>query len=156
MTELLAGAVILLGIVGTVIPFLPGPVLVAVGIVGYAIVVGTQAAWIAAAIGIVVLVTGAVAKWWVPARTVSGDVDALPLIVGGVLAVIGFFVVPVIGLILGFILGVFATELLRTRSWQRAWPATRTALKAAGLQMLIELASVVVAGSVWLAAMVLY
>jgi len=156
VSELLAGIVILLGIVGTVVPLLPGPVLVGIGVVGYAIAVGTTPAWVAAGIGVTVLVAGAVAKWWIPARTVSGDVDALPLIVGGILAVVGFFVIPVVGLVVGFVLGVLATELVRTRSWQLAWPATKTALKAAGLQMLIELASVVVAGSVWLAAMVLY
>lgn len=69
---------------------------------------------------------------------------------------IGFFVIPVVGLFIGFVAGVFAVELFKSRSFAAAWPATKQALAAAGLSMLIELASVVVTGGVWLAAVVLY
>lgn len=155
MTEtvaaLLAGVVIVLGIVGTVVPLLPGSFLVAVGVVGYAVIVSDPIAWVGAGIALLVLGIGLVAKWVIPARTVAGDVDSLPLVVGAVLAVVGFFVIPVVGIFVGFILGVLGTELLRTRSWTEAWPATKQALKAAGLSMLIELTSVVLAGCVWLA-----
>ena len=42
---------------------------------------------------------------------------------GGVLGVVGFFVIPVIGLPLGFVLGVYLSELSRV-GVDRAWPAT--------------------------------
>lgn len=151
LAALLAGVVIVLGIVGTVVPLLPGSLLVAAGVVGYALVIQEPTAWVGAGVALLVLGIGLVAKWVVPARTVAGDVDNLPLVVGAILAVVGFFVIPVVGIFVGFIVGVLGTELIRTRSWTEAWPATQQALKAAGLSMLIELASVVLAGCVWLA-----
>lgn len=155
MTELLAaliaGSVIILGIIGTVVPLLPGSLLVAVGVVGYAVVIQDNAAWVGAGIALVVLAIGLVAKWLIPARAVSGEVDNLPLVIGAIAAVVGFFVIPFVGIPVGFIVGVLGTELVRTRRWSQAWPATQHAIKAAGLSMLIELASVVIAGCVWLA-----
>lgn len=151
LAALIAGAVIVLGIIGTVVPLLPGSLLVAVGVVGYAMVIQENAAWIGAGIALLVLGIGLIAKWLVPARTVAAEVDNLPLIVGGIAAVVGFFVIPVVGIFVGFVLGVLGTELVRTRRWDEAWPATQQALKAAGLSMIIELASVVLAGCVWLA-----
>ena len=48
--------------------------------------------------------------------------------VGGI---IGFFVIPVVGIIVGFLLGVFLAEWIRVRSLREAWPTTVTAMKAA-------------------------
>ncbi len=155
MTELVAalvaGAIIIVGIVGTVVPVLPGSLLVGAGVLVYALLVQQPLAWVCLAVVLLVLLIGTVAKYLVPARTVSGDVDRLPLIVGGVAGVVGFFVIPIVGLPVGFILGVLGTELVRTRHWRRAWTSTRHAIKAAGLSLLIELAAVVIAGCVWLA-----
>jgi uncharacterized protein YqgC (DUF456 family) len=49
------------------------------------------------------------------------------------------FVIPVVGLFVGFILGVFLAEALRAQSFSGAWPSTVEALKATGLSVLIEL-----------------
>jgi len=154
--ELLVGVVILLGVAGTIIPFFPGPALVALAVVGYAVLEKSQTAWVTCALCVAILVVGFAAKWVIPAKHVSGDVDRLPLFVGAVLAVVGFVVLPVVGLPIGFVLGVFATELLRSRSPRLAWPATKRAMSAAGLSMLIDLTAVVVAGGVWLVSVVLY
>lgn len=154
MAEWVTAALLAVAVVGTVIPLLPGSLLAAAAVVGCAIVTGERAAWIAAAIAVAVLAVGWVAKWLVPARHVSGDVHPWSLAVGGVVGLIGFFVVPVVGLVLGFVGGVFATELLRTRSPALAWPATRQAITAAGIGMLIELASVILAAGLWGTVMV--
>lgn len=61
---------------------------------------------------------------------------------------VGFFVVPVVGLFLGFVVGVYAAEHRRLGA-RLAWPSTRAALGAVGLALLIELAAAVVAASVW-------
>jgi uncharacterized protein len=49
------------------------------------------------------------------------------------------FVVPVVGLLLGFVLGVWLVEAVRHGDARRAWPSTRAALLGAGLSVLIEL-----------------
>jgi uncharacterized protein len=70
-----------------------------------------------------------------------------------VLGVVGFFVVPVIGLFIGFVVGVFAAEWRRL-GHARAWPSTKHALKAAGLSILIELCFGVLAAWAWVAGVV--
>lgn len=153
---LLLAVAVLLGIVGTAVPLMPGPVLVGGAAIAYALWAQQTPITIAAAIAVVVLLFGFALKYAVPARKVGGQVDALPLVIGGILGLIGFFVVPVVGLILGFILGVFLTEVAQKRSFAEAVPATRSALYAAGLSMLIDLAATIVAGGIILAAAVIY
>ena len=75
------------------------------------------------------------------------------LVVGGALGIVGFFVIPVVGLPLGFVGGVYLAELNRT-SHEEAWPATVHALKAVGLGILIELVFSVVAAVVWVIGVV--
>jgi hypothetical protein len=76
----------------------------------------------------------------VPARTTWAGV---------VLGVVGFFVVPVVGVVLGFVLGVYLAERVRLGSHGAAWPSTVHALKAAGWSMLIELATALIMAATW-------
>ena len=94
-------------------------------------------------------------KYAVPGRGLrTAGVPSRTLVAGGLLGVVGFFVVPVVGLFLGFVLGVYLSELQRVGA-ERAWPSTRAALRAVGLSMLIELAAGMLAAVTWLAAAVL-
>jgi len=61
---------------------------------------------------------------------------------------VGFFVIPVVGLLVGFVAGIYLAELLRVGR-ARAWPSTGAALRAAGLSLLIELAAGLLAAVVW-------
>lgn len=149
MAELVTGILLAIAVIGTVVPLLPGSLLAAAAVIGCAFVTGERAAWIAAGVAVAVLAVAWVAKWLVPARHMSGEVHPWSLAIGGVAGLVGFFVVPVVGLVLGFVGGVFATELVRARSPALAWPATRRAITAAGIGMLIELASVIVAAGLW-------
>ena len=73
---------------------------------------------------------------------------------GGVLGIVGFFVVPVVGLPLGFVLGIFLAEWMRQHAAGPAWRATRQALKAVGLAMPIELAAALIIAVAWVAGVV--
>jgi hypothetical protein len=53
-----------------------------------------------------------------------------------VLGIVGFFVVPVVGLFIGFVLGVWLAEMLRLGDSGTAWRSTRHALVAVGLSIL--------------------
>ena len=150
VTELLLGLVILVGVVGVVLPLLPGSLLVAGAIVVWAIEDGSATAWICTAVALALLAGGVVVKYAVPGKRLRGaGVPASTLLLGALCAVVGFFVIPVIGVFLGFVLGVYLSEVLRLGS-RRAWPATRSALAAVGLSVLIELAAAMLAASVWL------
>ena len=53
------------------------------------------------------------------------------------------------GLVIGFVLGVWVAERARLGDFGKAWPSTKHALKAAGLAMLIELATALSIAGVW-------
>lgn len=152
--DLIAGLVILVGIVGILVPVLPGLLLIAAALIGWAAYVGGTVAWTVALLGVLVLGLGALVKYLVAGRHLrSKGVPSSTLVVGGVLGVVGFFVVPVIGLPLGFVLGIYLAELQRVGRAQ-AWPATRHALTAVGLAVLIELTAGLLATSVWVVGVV--
>lgn len=150
VTELVLGLVVLVGVVGVVVPLLPGTLLVAAAVVVWAIDTGTATAWVYAAVALVLLAVGVVVKYAVPGKRLKeSGVPTSTLLLGGILAVVGFFVIPVLGAFLGFVLGVYLAEVRRLGS-RRAWPATRAALAAVGLSVLIELVAALLAAVVWL------
>jgi ABC-type Fe3+ transport system permease subunit len=68
--------------------------------------------------------------------------------------VVGFFVIPVVGLFVGFVAGVYLAELRRVGS-PRAWPSTVHSLKAVGWSIVIELVFALLATWTWVAGVVL-
>lgn len=152
--DVIVALVILIGLVGIVVPVLPGLLLIAIALVGWAAYVGGGVAWTAALVGVLVLGAGALVKYVVAGRHMrSKDVPNRTLVIGGLTGIVGFFVVPVVGLPLGFVLGIYVAELQRLGS-KRAWPATLHALTAVGLALLIELIAGFVATGVWVVAVV--
>src|SRR3954453_9979299 len=142
--------VILVGVVGVVVPLLPGSLLVAGAIVLWAIDTRGATAWVCAGVALALLAGGMVVKYAVPGKRLKGSgVPASTLLLGAVFAVVGFFLVPIIGVFIGFVLGVYVSEVRRLGS-RRAWPATKSALAAVGLSVLIELVAALLAASVWL------
>ena len=149
--DLVAGLVLLLGLVGIVVPVLPGTLLLAVALVGWAAYVDQTRGWVLAGAGLVVLASGTALKYLLAGRHLRGQgVPTSTLVLGGLLGVVGFFVVPVVGLPLGFVAGTYLAELRRVGS-ERAWPATVAALKAVGIALLVELVAGFTAAGLWLA-----
>ncbi len=95
-------------------------------------------------------------KYAWPGRNLKrAGVPTSTLLVGALLGLVGFFVIPVVGLVIGFVGGIFLMERLRLGDSGLAWPATKRAVAAAGLSMLIEFLSGVMIGVLWLAGLVL-
>jgi uncharacterized protein YqgC (DUF456 family) len=152
----LAAVLIAFGILGVVVPVIPGLLLVAVGVLLWSLEESSAAGWTVFGVAVLVLVLGTVVKYALPGRRLRDrGVPWITLAFGALLAVIGFFVVPVLGLPLGFVLGVYLAELTRLRDHAQAWSSTLAALRAAGLSMLIELAAGLIAAAVWIAGVVL-
>lgn len=151
MTDLIIGIVILIGIAGTIVPILPGAFLVGGAVVVWAVLTGGWPAWAVAFGALVIIALGQVLKYLIPGRQLKASgVPNWVLVGGGLLGLVGFFVVPVVGLVLGFVLGVFLAEAWRLRTFQEAWPTTWQAMKSAGWSVLIEFGSAVLAAAVWL------
>nr|WP_218849276.1 DUF456 family protein [Nocardioides perillae] len=141
--------VLLVGVVGVVVPLLPGTALVGLGVLGWAVLTGGATAWTVAAVAVALLLVGAVVKYVVPGRRLTAaGVPTRTLAWGGAAAVVGFFVVPVVGLVVGFVLGVYAAEHRRVGP-RAAWPSTTAALRAVGLALLVELAAALAAVATW-------
>jgi hypothetical protein len=75
-------------------------------------------------------------------------------VVGGLCAVVGFFVIPVVGALVGFPIGIYLAERIRVGA-AGAWPSTKAALRAVGVSILIELAAAVAATVVWVTGVAL-
>lgn len=152
VVELLVGLVILVGLVGIVVPILPGSILILGAVLVWSADQGARSAWLVFALVTTLLMVGAIVKYVVPGRGLrTAGVPNRTILLGGLLGIIGFFVVPVVGLVLGFVLGVYLSELQRV-GHDRAWPSTVAAVKAAGLSILVELAAALAAAAVWLVA----
>jgi uncharacterized protein len=149
-TDLVVALVIAVGLVGILVPVLPGSILVVAGILGWAISVGGPTAWTVFAIATALVAAGAVVKYVVPGRHLQvAGIPASTQWAGVLLGVVGFFLVPVVGLFGGFVLGVYLAELARVGSAQ-AWPSTVHSLKAVGLSIVIELVAALAATWVWI------
>jgi len=154
---LLCGLAIAAGIVGTIVPVLPGLLLCWLGVLAWAVFAdGGWVKWLVLAVVTALAAAGTVVKYLWPGRNLKrSGVPNSTLLVGGVLGLVGFFVVPILGLILGFILGVWLAERVRLGDNRLAWPSTVHALKAAGLSTLIELAAALAIAATWGAGLLL-
>lgn len=153
LTEVLLGIVIAIGLVGILVPLLPGTVLVLGAVLVWAVQVGTGTGWTVFAVAATLLVLGSVVKYVVPGRRLKeAGVPVTTQLAGAAAGVVGFFVVPVLGLVLGFVLGVYLAE--RARLGAAAWPSTKHALRAVGLSILIELTAALAATLVWVVGVV--
>ena len=152
--ELLVAIAVAVGIAGIIVPVLPGTILVLSAVLVWALDIGTTTAWAVFAVSSLLLVMGSVVKYLLPGRQLKASgVPSRTLLVGALLGFIGFFVVPVVGLFIGFVLGVYVAERARVGG-ALAWPSTKSALRAVGASILIELVAALLAAGAWVAAVV--
>jgi uncharacterized protein YqgC (DUF456 family) len=153
---LVAGLAILLGVLGVLIPVIPGLVLCWLGVVFWAFLGESGSArWPVFGIATVIALAGTAIKYlWPGKRLRDTGVPTTSLLAGGVLGLIGFFAVPVVGLVLGFVLGVWLAERARLGPAD-AWPSARGALAAVGLSLLVEFAAALGIAVVWVFALVI-
>jgi uncharacterized protein YqgC (DUF456 family) len=149
----LVGMAILAGIAGIVVPALPGALLVLGAILVWAIAESSATGWAVLALAAVLIGVAQVVKFLVPGRRMrEAGVPSSTIVAGVVLAIAGFFLIPVVGLFLGFPAGVYLAERRRLGPHDQAWGSTRHALKALGLSILIELTAALLAAGIWLTA----
>ena len=148
---LLVALVMAVGLVGVVVPVLPGLALIwAAGLV-WALAEGSGAGrWVTLAVMTVLLVAGTVAKFVLPGRSVlATGAPRSTLLAGGAGALVGFFVIPVVGLVVGGALGVLLAESRRLGDTSRAWTSTRGVLLGVGIGVLLELVAGVAMVVAW-------
>jgi uncharacterized protein YqgC (DUF456 family) len=153
----LVALAIAVGLVGILVPLLPGTVLVFGAILVWALFERTTVAWVTLGIVAALLAATLLVKYlWPMRRMKSADVGTLSLVAGAVLGIIGFFVVPVLGLVIGFVLGVYLAELAKRRDQRVAWTSTVHAIKGVALSVGVELAGGLLATVVWVVAVAFF
>ncbi|CAG7572934.1 hypothetical protein FB554_1077 [Barrientosiimonas humi] len=148
--SVLAALLIAVGIVGLVIPILPGLIITLLGVGIWALERQDTAGWVVLGICTLIAAVGWMVQYAVPGRRMkAAGVPTPVLLVGAVAGVIGFFVIPVVGLFVGFVLGVLVVENARLRSWSAAWRQTKIALRGVIMSIGIELAAAVLVAVTW-------
>lgn len=152
----LVAAAIAVGLVGILVPLLPGTLLVWAAIAVWAFVESTTTAWVVLGVATVLFGAGLLVKYLWPARRMrAADVSGRTLLAGALAGLVGFFVIPVAGLVLGFVLGVYLAELVQRRDRGRAWASTVHAVKGVALSVGVELATGLLATAAWVTGVLL-
>ncbi|MEO7069843.1 MAG: DUF456 domain-containing protein [Nostocoides sp.] len=139
------------GILGIVVPVIPGLLVALVGVLIWAIDTGSTFGWVILGICAVLYAAGLTVQFLVPGRRLKQQgVGTGTLLIALLIAIVGFFLVPVVGGPLGFVLGIYLLERLRSRDGAVAWDRTKHALRAVLTSMGIELATGLLIAVTWL------
>lgn len=152
----LGGLGVLAGLVGTFVPVLPGLVVVFLAGAATLLLQGTgPLAWTVVVLLGALTVVGSLLSTVLPARrAATGGAPSSTLALAAVGAVVGFFVLPVLGLLVGGVLGLLLAEQRRLGEWGPAWTSSRGVLSAYGIGVLLEVAVGIVMGMLWLVVFV--
>ncbi|WP_418959745.1 DUF456 domain-containing protein [Streptomyces tritici] len=152
---LLIGLVMLLGLVGVLTPGVPGPWLVWAATLWWSLHEQTKLAWILLVGSTALLLVTQVIVWQLPPRRIRGlGITRRMVAFAGVGALLGFFLVPVIGAIPGFVGGVYLTERRRLGGHGQARASTRRLMRAVGTSVLVELFACLLIVGAWLGAVI--
>jgi uncharacterized protein len=146
----LVALTIAVGIIGIVVPLLPGTLLVLAAIAVWAFVEHHPTAWVTLGVATAILGATLLVKYlWPMRRMRAADVRTSSLVVGALLGIVGFFVIPVLGLVIGFVVGIYLAELAVRHDQRTAWASTVHAVKGVALSMGVELAGALLATMAW-------
>lgn len=146
---------VIVGLFGIVVPVLPGLLLVLGGVLLWAVLEGGTVAWSIFGISLLVAAIGWVLQYTLPGKRMrERGVSSSTLVVAVLAGIVGFFVVPVVGAIVGFVLAIFVVELARSQDRALAWERTRHALVAVLHSMGIELAAGLVIAALFVGGLV--
>ncbi len=141
---------IIVGILGVIIPVIPGLLIALLGVLIWAWDLGTAAGWVVFGVCVAVYAAGLTLQFLIPGRRMKAAGIATSTLAIGVLAgVVGFFVIPIIGAPIGFVLGIFLVETSRTRDREVAWVSTKAALRGVLHSIGIELCAGLVILTTW-------
>ena len=154
---LLVGLAMLVGLIGVVVPVLPGTALILAAGIAWAVLVVEDGVtrWVVVAVLAALFVVGAVLKYALPGRRLQGQLPKRTLLVAGVCAVAGLFLFPPFGLLLGGVGGAYLAEVQRLGPGADAWASTVRVLKAIGVGILAELAAAVLMVGTWVVGLLL-
>ena len=138
--ELLIGLAMAIGLIGVLIPVVPGIVLVWLSGLTWTILDGGGIArWTLLALMTVLTAGALIANVRIPVKSATHeDAPRGTLWLAATFAVLGFFVIPVIGVLVGFSAGVLLSHLIATNDIHKAFDALWATLRAFGKSVVIQ------------------
>ncbi|MGW7456098.1 DUF456 domain-containing protein [Streptomyces sp. NPDC054787] len=150
---LLVGVVLLLGVLGVLIPGVPGTWLVWAGLMWWALHQRSALAWSLLVAATALLLVVQVVKWQLPPRRLRGlGITPRMAVFAGAGAVLGFVLLPVLGAVPGFVGGVYLCERLRLGTHGEARASVRGVMRAVGTSVLVELFACLLVVGAWVGA----
>ena len=147
----------IVGCVGIVVPVLPGSIVALIGLVIWAVVVQAPEGWVVLALGATLLIAGLSSSLVLTgSRLKRREIPNRTLLFGVVGAVVGMFVIPVVGLFIGFLVGLLLSETVRNRNLSTALASSWVAAKAMGLGMLVELSCALLASLTFIVGAIIF
>ena len=151
IATVITSVLVIIGCLGIVIPVLPGSATALVGLIIWAVVVQSVEGWVVLALGATLLIAGMSASLLLTgSRLKQRAIPNRTLLLGVVGGVIGMFVIPVVGLPIGFMVGLLTSETVRNRNLRTALETSWVALKAAGVGIIVELTCGLLAATVFI------
>ncbi|UXY30736.1 DUF456 domain-containing protein [Streptomyces sp. HUAS TT20] len=152
---LLVGLVIVLGLCGVLVPGVPGSWLVWATVLWWALKDPRPLAWGVLVGATVVLLLSLVVRWALtPRRLRESGATSRMGVYAGAGAFLGFFLLPVLGAIPGFMAGIYLHERLRLGRHGEALAALRTTMRSGGSSVLAELFACLLIAGAWLGAVI--
>lgn len=154
---IVCGLAIAVGAAGIIIPVLPGSILIGISLLVWALVQGSTLGWIIFGVGVIFVAAGMASSAVLTSRVMKErSIPGRSVVIGLILGVVGFFLIPVVGLLVGFILGLFLSEFARQKEFKSAGSSSLAALKAMGLGMLAEFGFASLAAGTWVTGVLIY
>jgi uncharacterized protein len=153
LTIVLVALAMAVGLIGTLFPFVPGLPLIWGAALVYGLTVDFDTVgWVAMAFITVFAIAGMVAKFVLPQRRASASgAPRRTLVVGAIGGIIGFFVIPIVGMPVGAVAGVYLAEYWRTADPGTAWISTKQVIVGFGIGALFELTAGILMIAAWVA-----
>ncbi|WP_394216465.1 DUF456 domain-containing protein [Brachybacterium vulturis] len=139
IVTVLVGIAYVVGLAGIVVPVLPGTITMVIAALVWAIVIGGWTGWVTFAIALVLGAIGMTTSYVLTGRRLhAAEVPMWPIYVAIASGIVGIFVIPFLGLPLGFLVGLYLSEAVRQQDWRKGFTSAWVAMKALGLGILIE------------------
>lgn len=139
LVTVLVALAYVVGLCGIVLPVLPGTITIIIATLIWAIVTGSWTSWVAFAIIAVLGVIGMTTSYVLTGRRLQRhEVPTWPILVGIASGIVGIFVIPFLGLPIGFLAGLYVSEAVRLKDWKRGLSSAWVAIKALGIGIAIE------------------
>ncbi|MEU9375905.1 DUF456 domain-containing protein [Streptomyces sp. NPDC048255] len=150
---LLVGLVLLLGVLGVLVPGVPGTWLVWAGLLWWALHERSALAWSLLVSATALLLVVQVVKWQLPPRRLRAvGATSRMAAYAGAGALLGFVLIPVLGAVPGFVGGIYLCERLRLGTHGEAWASVRAVMREVGTSVLVELFACLLVVGAWAGA----